>query len=57
MLNVDTRAHDDVVGTLRSDDISATPLEKLIHTKYAISRHLVMNGQSSMNCEHIGSNE
>ena len=37
LLNVDTRAHDDVVGTLRSDDISATPLEKLIHTKYDIA--------------------
>ncbi|XP_047036546.1 inactive ubiquitin carboxyl-terminal hydrolase MINDY-4B [Helicoverpa zea] len=34
LLNVDTRAHDDVAGPLRSDDISATPLEKLIHTKW-----------------------
>ncbi|CAH0698692.1 unnamed protein product [Spodoptera exigua] len=34
LLNVDTRAHDDAVGTLRTDDISATPLEKLIHTKW-----------------------
>ncbi|XP_028165073.1 inactive ubiquitin carboxyl-terminal hydrolase MINDY-4B isoform X2 [Ostrinia furnacalis] len=33
LLNVDTRAHDDM-GTLRNDDISATPLEKLIHTKW-----------------------
>lgn len=34
LLNVDTRAHDDVAGPLRTDDISATPLEKLIHTKW-----------------------
>ncbi|CAD0195173.1 unnamed protein product [Chrysodeixis includens] len=34
LLNVDTRAHDDVAGSLRTDDISATPLEKLIHTKW-----------------------
>ncbi|XP_013181121.1 PREDICTED: protein FAM188B2-like [Papilio xuthus] len=34
LLNVDTRSHEDVVGGLRSDDISATPLEKLIHTKW-----------------------
>ncbi|XP_046974376.1 inactive ubiquitin carboxyl-terminal hydrolase MINDY-4B isoform X2 [Vanessa cardui] len=33
LLNVDTRAHEDSV-TLRNDDISATPLEKLIHTKW-----------------------
>ncbi|CAK1541353.1 unnamed protein product [Leptosia nina] len=33
LLNVDTRAHEDA-GTLRNDDISATPLEKLIHTKW-----------------------
>ncbi|CAH2990379.1 unnamed protein product [Chilo suppressalis] len=33
LLNVDTRAHDEA-GTLRNDDISATPLEKLIHTKW-----------------------
>ncbi|XP_038208490.1 inactive ubiquitin carboxyl-terminal hydrolase MINDY-4B [Zerene cesonia] len=33
LLNVDTRAHEDV-GPLRTDDISATPLEKLIHTKW-----------------------
>ncbi|KAI8430414.1 hypothetical protein MSG28_000695 [Choristoneura fumiferana] len=35
LLNVDTRSHDDSAGPMRSDDISATPLEKLIHTKYA----------------------
>ncbi|CAB3256115.1 unnamed protein product [Arctia plantaginis] len=34
LLNVDTRTHDDAVGPLRNDDISATPLEKLIHTKW-----------------------
>ncbi|KAL0849717.1 hypothetical protein ABMA28_011679 [Loxostege sticticalis] len=34
LLNVDTRAHDETAGTLRTDDISATPLEKLIHTKW-----------------------
>ncbi|XP_061382762.1 inactive ubiquitin carboxyl-terminal hydrolase MINDY-4B isoform X2 [Danaus plexippus] len=33
LLNVDTRAHEDMVQ-LRNDDISATPLEKLIHTKW-----------------------
>ncbi|XP_047507662.1 inactive ubiquitin carboxyl-terminal hydrolase MINDY-4B isoform X2 [Pieris napi] len=33
LLNVDTRAHEEA-GTLRNDDISATPLEKLIHTKW-----------------------
>ncbi|XP_050684518.1 inactive ubiquitin carboxyl-terminal hydrolase MINDY-4B [Leptidea sinapis] len=33
ILNVDTRAHEDL-GHLRNDDISATPLEKLIHTKW-----------------------
>ncbi|XP_045503826.1 inactive ubiquitin carboxyl-terminal hydrolase MINDY-4B [Colias croceus] len=33
LLNVDTRAHEDA-GPLRTDDISATPLEKLIHTKW-----------------------
>ncbi|CAG9782665.1 unnamed protein product [Diatraea saccharalis] len=32
VLNVDTRAHDEA-GSMRNDDISATPLEKLIHTK------------------------
>ncbi|XP_063634171.1 inactive ubiquitin carboxyl-terminal hydrolase MINDY-4B isoform X3 [Cydia splendana] len=34
LLNVDTRAHDDLAGPMRNDDISATPLEKLIHTKW-----------------------
>ncbi|XP_073948945.1 inactive ubiquitin carboxyl-terminal hydrolase MINDY-4B isoform X3 [Choristoneura fumiferana] len=34
LLNVDTRSHDDSAGPMRSDDISATPLEKLIHTKW-----------------------
>lgn len=34
LLNVDTRAHDDVVGSFKHDDINATPLEKLIHTKW-----------------------
>ncbi|XP_063372730.1 inactive ubiquitin carboxyl-terminal hydrolase MINDY-4B isoform X3 [Cydia amplana] len=34
LLNVDTRAHDDIAGPMRNDDISATPLEKLIHTKW-----------------------
>ncbi|XP_053601653.1 inactive ubiquitin carboxyl-terminal hydrolase MINDY-4B isoform X5 [Plodia interpunctella] len=34
LLNVDTRAHDDIPGSIRNDDISATPLEKLIHTKW-----------------------
>ncbi|KAJ0181476.1 hypothetical protein K1T71_003561 [Dendrolimus kikuchii] len=34
LLNVDTRAHEEAVSTLRSDDISATPLEKLIYTKW-----------------------
>ncbi|XP_031769945.1 inactive ubiquitin carboxyl-terminal hydrolase MINDY-4B isoform X2 [Galleria mellonella] len=34
LLNVDTRAHDDSSGVLRNDDINATPLEKLIHTKW-----------------------
>ncbi|XP_048005860.1 inactive ubiquitin carboxyl-terminal hydrolase MINDY-4B [Leguminivora glycinivorella] len=34
LLNVDTRAHDDSAGPMRNDDISATPLEKLIHTKW-----------------------
>lgn len=34
LLNVDTRTQDEAVGTLKADDISATPLEKLIHTKW-----------------------
>ncbi|XP_049887815.1 inactive ubiquitin carboxyl-terminal hydrolase MINDY-4B isoform X3 [Pectinophora gossypiella] len=34
LLNVDTRAHDESSSTMRNDDISATPLEKLIHTKW-----------------------
>ncbi|KAM3955395.1 LOW QUALITY PROTEIN: inactive ubiquitin carboxyl-terminal hydrolase MINDY-4B-like [Aphomia sociella] len=34
LLNVDTRAHDDTTSVMRNDDISATPLEKLIHTKW-----------------------
>ncbi|XP_072935455.1 inactive ubiquitin carboxyl-terminal hydrolase MINDY-4B isoform X3 [Epargyreus clarus] len=33
LLNVDTRAHEDL-GPMRTDDISATPLEKLILTKW-----------------------
>ncbi|XP_045760669.1 inactive ubiquitin carboxyl-terminal hydrolase MINDY-4B isoform X1 [Maniola jurtina] len=33
LLNVDTRAHEDLVP-MRNDDITATPLEKLIHTKW-----------------------
>ncbi|XP_063546708.1 inactive ubiquitin carboxyl-terminal hydrolase MINDY-4B isoform X2 [Cydia strobilella] len=34
LLSVDTRAHDDIAGPMRNDDISATPLEKLIYTKW-----------------------
>ncbi|KAL4706097.1 hypothetical protein ACJJTC_017877 [Scirpophaga incertulas] len=34
LLNVDTRAQDEGAACSRNDDISATPLEKLIHTKW-----------------------
>ncbi|XP_028035901.1 inactive ubiquitin carboxyl-terminal hydrolase MINDY-4B isoform X2 [Bombyx mandarina] len=34
LLNVDTRAHDDTTAAMRTDDITATPLEKLILTKW-----------------------
>ncbi|CAK1600365.1 unnamed protein product [Parnassius mnemosyne] len=34
LLNVDTRTHEDEACGIRNDDISATPLEKLIHTKW-----------------------
>lgn len=50
LLNVDTRAHDDVAGPLRTDDISATPLEKLIHTKYVLKHFTNIEYEKSF-CE------